>query len=169
MRLADLAKQPLQWTQPHMMRSEFELRGGDALVGTLRFRSIFGTLATAECDGGCWTFKRIGFLQTRATVRPCNADTEIGLFRNNTWTSGGTLELPDGRKYRASTSLWQTRYEWIDAIEHPLITYRTRHGLRMSGEMDVQPDAARLAELPWLAMLGWYLAVMMYRDSAASG
>jgi hypothetical protein len=35
--------------------------------------------------------------------------------------------------------------------------------------MDVHPEAARRPELPWLALLGWYLAVMMYRDSVFSG
>ena len=32
----------LKWTQPSGMRREFELRDGDELVATLRFRSAFG-------------------------------------------------------------------------------------------------------------------------------
>jgi hypothetical protein len=168
-RLNELSGQPLALVQPHMMRAEYEIRHGDAVAGTLRFRNSWGTLATAECDGGCWTFKRVGFLQTRVTVRPCDAETEIASFLPNTWMNGGTLRLADGTEYRASTNLWQTRYEFLDAAGSPLISYRMNQVLRLSGEMEIHPGAARRPELPWLAMLGWYLAVMMYRDSAFSG
>ena len=43
---------------------EYELRAGDMLAATLRFRSSFGSFATAEDGDGCWTFKRVGFWQT---------------------------------------------------------------------------------------------------------
>ena len=62
-------------------------------MATLRFRSIWGSLATAESADGCWTFKRVGFLQTRATIRTCESEDEIAVFKNNSWTGGGTLEL----------------------------------------------------------------------------
>ena len=86
---------------------EYELRADDEVIATLRFRSSFGTFATAESADGCWTFKRIGFWKTKATIRACGSETEIAFFKNNTWSGGGTLELSDGRKFQATTNLWQ--------------------------------------------------------------
>lgn len=147
---------------------DFELLAGDELVATLRFRSAFGTFATAESEDGCWTFKRVGFLQTRVTVRAWGKDTDIAVFRHNTWRDGGTLELPDGHKFQATTNFWQTQYEFQTEAGEPLIRFRQGGVIRASAQVEIQPKAIKLPELPWMVMLGWYLAVMMRMDSASS-
>lgn len=166
--IAQMAGSELEWVQPRALKMEYELRSGDEVVATLRFRSSWGSFATAESADGCWTFKRVGFWQTRATVRPCGSEEEIAGFRQGTWSFGGTLELPDGRKYLASTNFWATRYEIQSESGEALIRYRTHGVLRLGAHMEILPPAAGLPELPWMAMLGWYLAVMMHNDSAAA-
>lgn len=167
--IAQLVGSALEWVQPRALKMEYELRSGEEVVATLRFRSSWGSFATAESADGCWTFKRVGFWQTRATVRPCGSETEIAGFRQGTWSFGGTLEMPDGRKYLVSTNFWATRYQiQAEGGEEPLITYKTHGMLRLGAQMEIAPLAAELAELPWMAMLGWYLAVMMHNDSAAA-
>jgi len=96
----------LKWVQPSAWKMQYELRTGDELIATLRFRSSFGSFATAESEDGCWTFKRVGFWRTRATIRGCESETNIAMFKNNTWSGGGALELPDGRKVLATTNFW---------------------------------------------------------------
>ena len=86
----------LKWAQVNA--KQHELRSQDDLVATLEFRSLFGTLGTAKSAEGCFTFKRTGFWQSRASIRRCDSETEVAVFVNNTWVSGGTLEFPDGRK-----------------------------------------------------------------------
>jgi uncharacterized membrane protein YccF (DUF307 family) len=34
--------------------------------------------------------------------------------------------------------------------------------------VQIEPQAVNLPELPWLVMFGWYLALMLHRDSAAA-
>ncbi|MFO7167460.1 MAG: hypothetical protein DIU80_005460 [Chloroflexota bacterium] len=162
-KIAELAGAALAWRQPSMS-AEYELLAGGELAATLRFRSAWGSLATAESADGCWTFKRVGFWQTRVTVRRCEADEDIAEYKHNTWSGGGTLTLAGGREYQASTNLWQTEMT-IAAGGEPLLRYRNDGVLRLSGSMEILPDAARLPELPWMAMFGWYLVVMMYRDA----
>src|SRR5262245_28986273 len=110
-RIHDFVGRELEWTQPGAMKREFELRVGDEIVATLKFRSLFGSFATAVTADGSWTFKRVGFWHTRVTICPAESDREIATFRNATWTAGGTLELSDGRKLKANTNAWMTRYE----------------------------------------------------------
>jgi hypothetical protein len=147
---------------------EYELHADDELIATLNFRSSFGTFATAESADGCWTFKRIGFWQTRATIRRCGWDTEIATFKNNTWSRGGTLELSDGRKIQATTNMWQTNLEF--KMESGEVLFRLKSGgfVHLSATVAVEPDAAGMPELPWMVMLGWYLMVMIYMDTAAT-
>jgi hypothetical protein len=166
--IRDRVGHELKWVQPHTLKMEYELLDGDELVANLRFRSSFGSLATGESEDGCWTFKRVGFWQTRATIRKCGADQDLAVFRNNTWTNGGTLELPDGRRYAANTNFWMTSYEFSTEAGMPLVTYRRIDGVwHLSSRVEIQPGATALDELPWLVMLGWYLTVMLHMDSAS--
>ena len=159
---------PLRWHRPSLLRAEYELKSGDVLVATLRFRSAWGTFATAQSGDGCWTFKRVGFWQTRVTVRPCDSDEEIATFRNNTWHGGGTLLLPNGRQYPANTNFWQTQYEFKTQTGESLIHYRNRGLLSMSADVAIRPEAQDVPELPWMVALGWYLMIMMQNDSSAA-
>ncbi len=160
--------QQMKWEQPSFFKMEYELHANDLVVATLRFRSSWGTFATAESADGCWTFKRVGFWQTRATIRPCSSEAEIASFKNNTWSSGGTLELPDGRQYRANTNFWQSKYSFTDPAGQPMVQYSHVGGFKLSGLVDIDPSARQVPELPWMVMLGWYLVIMMHQDSAAA-
>lgn len=167
--LGEWVGQELKWVQPHALRMEYDLQAAGARLATLRFRSSLGSLATAECGAGCWTFKRVGFWQTKATIRECGAGRDLAVFRNNTWENGGTLVLADGRQYPANTNFWMTEFEFASEAGASLVQYLQIGGLlHLSARVLIQPAAADLAELPWLVALGCYLIVMLHQDSAAA-
>ncbi len=166
--LKELVGKELIWTQPKALKMEYELRSGAELVGRLRFRSSLGSFATAECAEGCWTFKRVGFWQTHATVRECGSETDLAVFRNDTWSSGGALELPGGRKYPATSNFWATEYEFQTEDGVALIRYKIHGVLHLSSQVEILPPASGLDEMPWMVLFGWYLVIMMYQDSAAA-
>ena len=161
-RFADLAGRELRWVKAN----GYELRDGDTVVATLRFRSRWGSLATAESADGCWTFKRVGFLQTRVTIRKCESEDEIAVFKNNSWTGGGTLEFADGRRLTADTNCWQTKFAFSTETGEPLVRFTKIFGLlKLSSNVEILQGSAIP---PWLVMLGWYLSVQMHNDAAAS-
>lgn len=170
-KIAELAGGELKWVQPSALKTEYELRADNELAATLRFRTSFGSFATGESADGCWTFKRVGFWQTKATVRPCGADTDIGIFKNNTWSGGGTLELPDRRTFPATTNFWQTKLGFNTESGETLIEFKSGGLLHLSATVEIRPNAVSMPELPWIVMLGCYLIVMMQMDASvvASG
>jgi len=168
-RLSEVIGRDLKWIQPHALKQEYELRADDEVVATLHFKTTFGSLATAESADGCWTFKRVGFWHPAVTIRACGDEIDLAVFKNRTWNNGGTLELPDGRKYLANLNFWATRYEFTTETDEVLLRYTSIGGMaHFSAKVDVMLDFARLAELPWLVMLGWYLPILVYWDSAAA-
>ena len=165
-KLAERFDQSLKWGQPSAFKNEYELRtGGGELAATLRFRSSFGSFATAESEDGCWTFKRVGFWQTKVTVRACGSDAEIAVFKNNTWSGGGTLEFADGRSFPASTNFWQTKFGFETESGKPVIQFESGGLLHLSATVGIEPNAASLPELPLMVILGCYLIVMMHMDA----
>ena len=86
-----------------------------ANLATLRFRSSSGSLATAESAEGCWTFKRVGFLQTRVTIRPLAADTNC----------------------------WMTKFAFSSETDDPLVRFTKIGGLlKLSSTVEILPTVA---------------------------
>jgi hypothetical protein len=166
--IAEVVDSELIWRRPSATKMEYELRAGDETIATVRFRSMWGSFATGESADGCWTFKRVGFWQTRATIRPCGSDIDIATFRNNTWSGGGSLELSDGQKFLATTNFWQTNYEFQTQAAAPLFRLKSHGFLLLSAQLEILPLARSMPELPWMAMFGWYSLVMMHSDAGAA-
>ncbi len=168
-KIAEYVGKELKWVQPHASKMEYEMRSGDMVIATLRFRSSFGSFATAASADGTWSFKRVGFLNTRVTIRANGSETDMAIFKNNTWSGGGTLELLTGKKYTVNTNFWETRFEFKTEMGDTLIKYEKIGGfLHLSSKTEVNSIAKNIPEMPWMVMLGWYLTVMMYMDNAAA-
>lgn len=168
--IRELVGRELCWTQPSAMARDYELRNGESVVATLSFRSLFGSYATARAAEGAWTFKRTGFWKPSVTVRTEGADEEIAVFRNRTWSGGGTLELRDGGALQANTNFWMSHLEFKDEREESLVSFRAVRGLiHLSADVEIAAAGARRDELPWIVALGWYLIVKMREDSTAAG
>lgn len=168
MKIRDLGTSQLAWSQPSARRQEYELRASGELAATLKFRSLFGSLATAESADGCWTFKRVGFWQQRVSVRHCGSDVDAATFTNNTWQNGGTLEFVNGRQFRATTNFWNTKFEFRTAADEPLVRLHYGGVFRLAADVEIYPAAFSMDELPVVVLIAWYLAVMLHRDAGAA-
>jgi len=154
----------LEWRQRKAASRESELSADGRRLGTLTFRSAFGTFATAEIGSACWTFKRVGFFQQRVEVRACGSEAPIAEFVNATWSGGGTLRVRNGPTFRATSNWWNTK--WQVETENGGVLLRFDYGgvFRKSAQVKVSAVARGLAELPLLVALSWYLVLMLAQD-----
>ena len=89
--------------------------------------------------------------------------------------SEGRLEMRSGASFTWRTAnFWATRYVWVDQSETELITYssgaassKLKDAFKNQARLDLAPASSLLAELPLLALLGWYLIELHHEDSAA--
>jgi len=165
--IAAMAQASLQWAQLSMFKQHYELRAGETLIAAMEFRSAWGTLATASSADGCWTFKRVGFWQNKASIRLCEGETDLAIFQNNTWSEGGTLTFADGATFKATTNFWNTQLKFQTEADEPLVQFTIGGVFKASAEVEILPVAMALKELPILVLFGWYLVVMLQSDSAA--
>lgn len=164
-KIAEFAGRELKWSQPSALKREFELRSESELVATLKFRSGWGTFATAASGDGAWTFKRVGFWQSKVSIRNSGSETDLAVFKNNTWASGGTLEFPNSRAFRATTNFWQTELAFQTESSEPLMLFKYGGLFRRSASVEISPLGQRAVELPLLVLIGWYLVFMLDSDS----
>jgi len=163
-----------EWVQPRALDQAYELRSGDEQIAALAFRSAFGSLATADTADGTWTFKRVGFLNPRITVRVLGSETDLAVYQPQFW-GGGALVLAGGRSFAwSSTGFWGTRWEFRSSAGGSALAFERGvsdegfSGLFKSQFTVTFPaDESMRDVLPMLAALGMYLLVLHQRDAAA--
>jgi hypothetical protein len=165
----EMAGRPLEWTQPNALRRRFELRAGGEVVATLRWEKTFGSSAVAESADGEWVFRYTGIFRSRISVRPAGSESEVAVLKPG-WKGEGTLQGPGGRSYRWScASFWRSEWLFANAAGEPLVRIKPGSAtFRQSAEVRVEPRAVSLPDLPLLAVLGFYLIVLMSDDANAA-
>lgn len=173
--LSELSGRSAEWTQPKAGAPSFHLRSGEMFLASLTFRSAFGTLATAQTSQGLWTFKRVGFLNPRVTVRTAGSDEDLAVYHPKVW-GDGHLAFNSGRTFIWKPfNFWATDGAFTD--EHGKTLLRLMSGLEKEGLRDLLKDRATLQllpaaegveEVPILVCLGIYLLIMHRIDTAAA-
>jgi hypothetical protein len=159
--------------QPTLKRS-FELRAGDNLFATLKFRTAIGSLATAESAVGTWTFKRVGFFKPQVTVRVKGYEQNLAVYRLKWGSAEGVLEFADGETYVWKlANFWATRYQIVDAEGNPLISYTSKIDnasdlLKDQARIEIAPETRDKDKLALLLLTGWYLIVLQQEDVLAT-
>jgi hypothetical protein len=153
--------QNLTWIQPARTQQAFELHAGDVVVATLRFGRA--SPAIGEGDGHRWTFTREGFWHPRVRVRLPGSDDNVATFQAS-WSGGGSLQLSDRVQRFRAANFWHSQWDWQDGDKHSLVRFKSHRGLlKMEGQVEIEPGAAGVPELPLIVVLGWYLLVWRRR------
>ena len=158
-----------EWSQPEAFRRAHLLTANGLNVGSLNFEKGSGSLATAACAGDAWSFKRVGFLSPRVSIRKAGSDSDLAVF-TPTWSSGGTVEFAGGRRFGLRClSFWGCDWAFEDEQGQPVVTLHGPKGfLKSGGESRVTDVGAGLQETPLLLMLLWYVRLLANEDMAAT-
>lgn len=152
----------LRWRQPHALKMHFELLRGEQRAATLHFEGLMGGLkssATGRSADGAWSFRAQGFFRRRTVVQD-DAGTVLATLQRNTWNGGGSLALATGARYTITSNAWYSQFQLQDAAGGALLRLSRFGVMRTAAQLEIEPRAAQLKELPWLTLLLWYHAVM---------
>ena len=167
--LHQVVDRELTWVQSGAFSRRHELRAGDETIAALWHPKPIGSLALGEAAEGRWTFKRSGFLRPRVSVRVEGTEQDL-LVVEMIWSGGGRFRLASGERFRwGCSSFWRMEWE-IGREDGPaLLTIANQLAPKMKARLIIDPAARRMPELPVLVLLGWYLMVLAFEDSAAAG
>jgi hypothetical protein len=158
----------LIWIQAKSRSRSFKLTCGESQIGFLNFEKSCGSLAVAEVSSQRWTFKRVGFLAPRVTVREPDSDSDFAIFRPQ-WGGGGTCEI-DGRAHFHWRCLdfWQTQWAFVNDDNRRVLSFSHHQGFfKASAKLEIDESAAAESQLPLLIAFGWYLMVLAADDATA--
>jgi len=168
MRLAEVVPRELEWVQPSPWRMSYELRSGPEVVATLRFLRGFVSQALGQSADGRWLFRRKSGADAEVVSCGARGACAVAAFRADAWSGNGRVLMADGGSLRVARNVWQTRLDLLDPSEEIVARYRSGGLVRCWGRFQVSPALFDAPDLPWLAMLGWYLIVAARRDITGS-
>jgi hypothetical protein len=160
-----------RWVQRDLADRRYELRAGGSVVATLRWERAWGSLATGETAEGRWTIKRTGFLRPRVTVREAGSETQVALVSLHSGGTTGEVKLADEHEFRWNgMTPHRAECAFTSVAGEPLVTFRPRFVMMQSeAEIEIEKRALALPELSLLALLGWYLIVLINEETVAAG
>ncbi|HNT26247.1 MAG TPA: hypothetical protein PKM21_17905 [Anaerolineales bacterium] len=164
------------WIQPAALERRFVLHSGEHELGQLEFHSAWGSLALAECAQGRWSFKRVGFLNPRVTVRLPDTESDLGLYTPRWTGTQGRLELANGHAYVwQAANFWASQFCWRHPSGDDLVLFspgseeqKLSNLFKQQARVTFASAAQNLGDLPLLVLLGWYLMILQYDDAAAA-
>lgn len=167
--LSDCSKKELNWSQPKLLKREFELRDGSEVVGRLNWHRPFGSLATGEVAEGSWTFKRAGFLRPRVIVRPVDSDQAVARYEAG-WAGGGRLLYPGGHGYHwRQRSFWKTEWAFEDERGQIVAQFQAdQFVLKESVRLTLADVKSSRPDHALLALLGLYLMILSNDDAVTA-
>lgn len=157
------------WTRPKVFRRLYELRAGDDLVATLESPSLFSSAAIATTSDGQSLLRHTGLLRGRVLLTDL-AGGEPRIRFQPGWFGAGTVHCSDGGEWTWKRSdFWGRTWCFESASGTPLLSFVRRPAwFRTAVAVEPSPEARRLAELPDLALLGFYLLLLMQRQAQAA-
>jgi len=155
--------EPLVWEQPSWTRREYALRMGREVVATLRWPGIFGFTAEGETAEGRYRIRMPNLFSDRAVIHAGDSDSEVAVWEPR-WHRGGTVRFPGGRTFRIRRGDFFGRRLYLEDEAGAVLSilHSRRLFLRQGAQVEVQPGAERVRELPLLLIIAWYARLRMH-------
>lgn len=173
--LSEFSGRYLEWLQPKTFDTYYELRSEEQLMGTLTFRSSFGTLAVAETGEGKWSFKRVGFLNPRVTVRSYGSERDLAIYQPKFWGDGILYFTRGPTLLWVPTNFWRTDWAFLDQDERQIVSFKggvakekLKDILKRQTTLELVDTIRFREQMPLLATLGMYLIILHHQDAAGA-
>ena len=99
--LDDAKSKSFKWEQSGKLASR--LVGDGEVAATLTWARSWGSLATGKSGDSEWTFKRLGLLRPKVTVRETGSGSNAAVLSIN-WVGEGAVVFSDGETFQFKRS-----------------------------------------------------------------
>lgn len=167
LKLSDYIGNELFISQKSIWKREFELRSGDELIALMYYPKFFGDRTELSIQNEVFEFYRPKFFSREVAVRKKGYENPFAHFTTNFFGRKGVLELPRGTKLNMKFGLFKKPAEIYLGENDLLISISSKFSLKERSKVVIEKRSEIIDEYPWIVMLGFYLAQLRKRNSAA--
>lgn len=166
-KLSDYIGSELKIFHHSILKRDFELKSGDDLIARLYYPKILSDLAELTIGEETYEFYRPKFFSRDVDIRKKGYQNPFAHFKNNFWGSNATLELPRGTKLKMKFGYFRKQAEIYFGENELLVSILNKFSIKERCDVVIEKRSEIIDEYPWIIMLGFYLAQLMKRNSAA--
>ncbi|MBE0570538.1 MAG: hypothetical protein IH618_03265 [Ignavibacteriaceae bacterium] len=164
---SDYIGSELKIFQNSIFKREIGLRTGDDIIAWLKYPKLFSDLAELKIGNEEFEFYRPKFFKRDVDIRKKGYQNPLAHFKNNFWGRKGVLELPRGIRLIMKFGFFKKQAEIYLGENDLLVTVLSGFSMKERSRVIIEKRSDVLDEYPWIIMLGFYLAQLMKKNSAA--
>jgi hypothetical protein len=157
--LSEYFGKTLQFVQPSIWKRDFELKYGNQLIGMLTYPKFFSVKAEAKIFNTKWEFYEPRWWKRVVEIREVGKELAIASYKPPTFKKKGKLELPHGDSVFLYSNIWATTYEIQDKYERRIILLKSKIGMKVNIEIQVEKRSEVLDKYPWVMLLIVYAEI----------
>ena len=155
----------LEWVQRSI--TEDELVSGNETLAALHWTSSWSSLAVAESAEGRWTFKRVGFIHSKVTIRKEGGNADLYVVPLG-WSGEATITLQELGAFKWTPNVSHTTWILRDSQEIEVMRIELNGFVNVSGKLTLKQTSLDSEKLTLLAILGWYVIMSVLSEDAES-
>jgi hypothetical protein len=168
----ELTLKELYWSQKKSKERSLELVNENKIIGSIKWKKVAGSRATAELDDQKWTFKRIGFFKPRVTIRSEKKEETIAIFEPKR-SGDGSLFLKKKKFTWKPTDTTNNEFAFYNENDKEFIvkiskikSKKTSEVFKFKSKVEINETVKTDNQLLLLIVLSCYLFESFENDSA---
>ena len=167
--LSSFCGKQLEFTQPSVWKTYYELKNGDEIVGTVKKLKKFGFKLEINIFDNKWIFYRSSFWKSEIAIRQSGYTLPYAKYKGGKFTQHGMIKLPKGGRVRIVFKAFKKDYEIQDSSGQVLVRLTDKVKFRTTVEISIMKRSELIDKYPWVIILAWYISAIRKHVAAAAG
>jgi hypothetical protein len=164
--LSNLIGETLTFSQPSLMKRQFELVSSKGVLATMVFPKLFSTRVVIDGFESKWEIKQPSIWGREFGIFKLGYHLPFAKYVSNFWRTKGTIELPKGARLNCKAGQIKKPFDVYSSKGKLLLSYSNKLAFKGRTSVTIIERSEVIDNYPWIIMLGWYIVLMNRRGRA---
>lgn len=150
----------LEFTQPSVWKTYYELKCDNEIIGTVKKIKTFGFQLEIDMFNKKWIFYRPAFWRSEIAIREAGYTLPYAKYKGGKFKQPGMIELPKGGRVKIVFKAFKKDYTIQDSSGQVLISLVDKVKFRTTVEILIEKRSEIIDRYPWIIILAWYISAI---------
>jgi hypothetical protein len=153
--------------QSDTVKSLYEIRFGDELLGSINMPRLWSDRAEAESADGRWMFERQGLLKPKILARALDGNI-LATYQPHSFKRISSIMIGEEEAFSVKKGIFRETLAVSSRFDTQIIHFQNHGNVRFHSEINFSYEAKRIKQLPLVFFLSCYILLLDRRDAARS-
>jgi len=157
----------LEFTQPSVWKTYYELKCDDQILGTVKKIKRFSFQLEIDIFNNKWIFYRPSFWRSEIAIKQSGYTLPYAKYKGGKFKQHGMIELPKGGRVKIVFKTFKKDYEIQDSSGQALVKLIDKVKFHTSVNISIMKRSELIDKYPWVMRLAWYISALRKRAAGA--